>query len=189
MDLFKKQHDRAKKILDNANFWISNVDSKVSFIISFAGVFLGFIFTSDSTTESVQKYISTVGEINMNDFRIILSFIAIVLFILTIYFISISVYQLLKALRGRIDPKNFEQPGMEMESSIFWGTISSKDYATFKKSFDTSDEQHLNDLQSQAYINSLITNEKFNNYNKGLNSLKNGIILFIIFKLITYIPL
>lgn len=184
-----QKHEKASEILDKANFWISNVDAKVSFIISFTGIFLGFIFASDSITKSVQNYIATISKISFNDLKLVLSLIAIVLFIFTIYFIVSAVFHLMKALLGRINPKSYEQPNLETDSSIFWGTISSKDFATFKNSFENTEEQQLNDIQSQAYINSLITNEKFKNYNNGLKNLRNGIILFVVFKLITYFPI
>lgn len=183
------KHDKATKILDKAIFWISNVDAKVSFIISFTGVFIGFIFASDSITKSIQNYIITISKISYSDLSVIFSLIALVLFILTIYFILKAVYLLMKAIQGRIDPELYKQTDLETDSSIFWGTIATKDYATFKSSFDISEEQQLNDIQSQAYINSLITKAKFENYNKGLENLRNGIILFVIFKVLTYFPI
>lgn len=188
MNLSEKQ-DKANKILEKANFWISNADAKVSFIISFTGVFLGFIFASDSITKSVQNYIKTISKMSFSDLKMILSLIATILFVIAIYFIAKAVYQLMKALQGRIDPNLYKQPGLETKSSIFWGTIALNDYATFKNSFNNPEEQQLNDIQSQAYINSLITKEKFENYNNGLKNLKKGIVVFVIFKLLTYFPL
>ncbi|GIX59953.1 MULTISPECIES: hypothetical protein [Bacillus cereus group] len=184
-----QKQEKASGILEKANFWISNVDAKVSFIVSFTGVFLGFIFASDSITKSVQNYLKTISEMSFNDLKMILSLVATILFVISIYFIAKAVYQLMKALKGRIDPELYKQSGLETKSSIFWGTIALKDYATFKNTFDQSEEQQLNDIQSQAYINSLITKEKFENYNDGLRNLQRGIVVFVIFKLLTYFPI
>lgn len=184
-----QKQDKASKILEKANFWISNVDAKVSFIISFTGLFLSFIFVSDSITKSVQDYIKTINKMSFDDFKMIFSLIATILFAITIYFIAKAVFHLMKALQGRIDPDLYNQPGLETKSFIFWGTIASNDYSTFKNSFDNPEELQLNDIQSQAYINSLITKEKFKNYNNGLKNLTKGIVVFVIFKLLTYFPI
>lgn len=184
-----KKEEKAKEILERADFWISNVDAKVSFIISFTGVFIGFIFASDSITKSIQQYIKALINMSFSDLKVVLSLIATILFIATLFFIVRAIILLIKSLVGRIDSNLYQQPGLETNSSIFWGTIALNDYATFKNSFDNTDEQRLNDLQSQAYINSLITKQKFENYNKGLKNLKIGIMLFMLFKLLTYFPI
>lgn len=181
--------DKAIMILESAKFWISNVDAKISFIISFTGIFLGFIFASDSITKSVQNYIETISKISFGELRMIFSLFTTILFITTIYFIVKAAYQLMKALRGRIDENHYNQAGLETPSSIYWKTIASIDYVTFKNSFDNPEEQQLNDIQSQAYINSIITKEKFDHYNNGLKNLQIGIIIFVIFKLLTYLPI
>lgn len=184
-----QKQDRAKSIFENANFWISNVDTKISFIIGFTGIFLGFLFSSDSISTSIENYIITLSNMTFNNLKFVFTLISIFLFILTLFFIIKAVYQLMEALQGRIDPNTYKQKDLEIKSSIFWGTIASMDYPTFKKTFDDSEEQQLNDIQSQAYINSLITKIKFEYYNKGIKNLKNGIVVFIIFKLLTYVPI
>ncbi|MCA1057569.1 hypothetical protein LCL96_01395 [Rossellomorea aquimaris] len=185
-----QKQDKANKVFENAKFWISNADAKVSFIIGFTGVFLGFIFSSDSITKAVQNYIITISKMSFSDLELILSLIATILFVITIYYLVKAVHELMKALQGRIDPSIYKQPGLEINSNIFWGSIASNDYATFKRSFDNpEDEKELNDLQSQAYINSLITKTKFENYNSGLKYIQKAVVFFIIFKLLTYFPI
>jgi hypothetical protein len=184
-----KKFNRAITILENVKFWLSNGDSKVSFIIGFTGVFLGFIFASDSITKSIQTYIKTIGNMSIKDMKMIISLIAALLFVISIFLIAKSVYHLLQALQAKVDPEVYQQPGLETNSSIFWGTIAKCDYSTFKKSFDDNEEKHLNDVQSQAYLNSVICKEKFDEYNNGLISLRRGILVFIIFKLLTYFPI
>lgn len=181
------EKEKAEKILNNTNFWISNVDNKISFILGFTGVFLGFIFASDSITASIQNYITNLSEINVKELSFILSLIGIALFGFTIYYIIRAVHYFLEASHGRINPKKIKESGLETNSSIFWGTIASRNYKNFKKTFDETDEQELNDIKSQAYINSKIAKIKFVNYNSGIKKLKRSIIIFISFKLFTYI--
>jgi hypothetical protein len=184
-----KKESRSFGVLDKVNFWIGNGDAKVSFIIGFTGVFLGFIFASDSITESIQNYLKTILEMSISDIKTILSLAGTVLFIFAIYYIVRAVYFLLKALKAKIDPSVYSETGLETDSTIFWGTIAKSDYATFKQKVDTiQDNALLNDIYSQIYINSKITTEKFANYNSGLSCLTRGIIFFVIFKLLTYLP-
>lgn len=181
---------KALSILENVKFWLSNGDAKVSFIISFTGVFLGFIFASDSINDSIQSYINTLKDIGKQEIKMIFTIVMLLLFLTAIVLISISVYFLLQALLARINPDTYKQPGLETKSKIFWGTIATNDFATFKQSFENDNaEKSLNDIQSQAYINSVICKKKFDNYNKGIKFLFPAIIVFVVFKLLSYIPI
>ncbi len=175
--------------LDRINFWIGNGDAKVSFVISFTGIFLGFIFASDSINASIKGYIKNISVANQQTAKLILSALVLILFIVAIYFISRAIYYFLKALQAKITPSEFRQSGLETKSLLFWGSISSTDYTAYKQQLDNVRAQDLeNDLDSQVYINSIITTRKFAMYNKGLTQLRNGIIVFVVFKFLTYFP-
>lgn len=185
--------DKKEKIqnttLDRINFWIGNGDAKVSFVVSFTGIFLGFIFASDSISASIKNYIKSIGAMELQDVKILLSALSLILFVVSIFFIMRAIYYFLKALQAQIKPSEYQQPNLETRSLLFWGTISQLDYATYKQRMDTAQDQDLaNDLQSQVYINSIITTRKFDMYNKGLKQLRNGIIVFVVFKFLTYFP-
>ncbi|PFC27701.1 Pycsar system effector family protein [Bacillus thuringiensis] len=175
--------------LDRINFWIGNGDAKVSFVISFTGIFLGFIFASDSINASIKGYIKNIGATNPQIVKFLLSLLVLILFLVAIYFISSAIYYFLKALQAQITPSEYRQSGLETGSLLFWGSISSTDYATYKQRLDDVEASDLeNDLDSQVYINSIITTRKFAMYNEGLKQLRNGIILFVVFKFLTYFP-
>ncbi|PFO90706.1 hypothetical protein COJ88_22190 [Bacillus cereus] len=175
--------------LDRINFWIGNGDAKVSFVISFTGIFLGFIFASDSINASIKGYIKNIGATNPQIVKFLLSLLVLILFLVAIYFISSAIYYFLKALQAQITPSEYQQSGLETGSLLFWGSISSTDYAAYKQRLDDVEARDLeNDLDSQVYINSIITTRKFAMYNKGLKQLRNGIIIFVVFKFLTYFP-
>jgi len=180
----------AEKTIDRINFWLGNVDSKVSFVLSFAGIFLGFIFASDSITKSIEGYIKFIISNDLTLGKFIFSCIALLLFIASMVFMGISIYNLLGALKGRINPDTYSQANLETKSILFWGSIAnSTNYTAYKQKIDLLTDVNLsNDLKSQAYINSLICTKKFELYNKAINKLTWGIILFVLFKLLTYIP-
>ncbi|MCC2414303.1 MULTISPECIES: Pycsar system effector family protein [Bacillus cereus group] len=175
--------------LDRINFWIGNGDAKVSFVVSFTGIFLGFIFASDSISTSVKNYIKSLGAMKLQDVKILLSALSLILFVVSIFFIMRAIYYFLMALQAQIKPSEYQQSNLETKSLLFWQTISQLDYATYKQKLNTVQDQALeNDLDSQVYINSIITTRKFDMYNKGLKQLRNGIIVFVIFKFLTYFP-
>ncbi|HGG0582902.1 Pycsar system effector family protein [Bacillus paranthracis] len=173
--------------LDRINFWIGNGDAKVSFVIGFTGVFLGFIFASDSINNSIKSYVKSVITMKLQDLKIVLSVLSLVLFAVAIFFIMRAIYYFLLALQAQIKPSQYNQPNLESDSLLFWGTISKSDYATFKQRIDAAQDLE-NDLDSQVYINSLITTRKFEMYNLGIKQLRNGVIVFVIFKFLTYFP-
>ncbi|GAB1804414.1 hypothetical protein [Priestia megaterium] len=180
----------ADKTIDRINFWLGNVDSKVSFVLSFAGIFLGFIFASDSITKSIEGYIKFIISNDLTLGKFIFSCIALLFFVASMVFMGISIYNLLGALKGRINPDIYSQANLETKSILFWGSIAkSTNYTAYKQKVDSLTDVNLsNDLKSQVYINSLICSKKFELYNKAINKLTWGIILFVIFKLLTYIP-
>jgi hypothetical protein len=175
------------KTLDRINFWIGNVDAKISFLLSLSGVILGFIFSSNSIEKTVKNYIKMIIE----DWKIILAIINIVLLFLSIFFIVKAILHFLNALKGRINPEVYKQPSLETESLLFWGSISKLgSYEEFnEKMTHATDQKMINDLQSQVYINSIITTKKFELYNKGIKSLSIGFIFLVVFKIITYVSM
>ncbi|OOR05715.1 hypothetical protein BW897_31260 [Bacillus cereus] len=188
MDQDKKERVQ-NTTLDRINFWIGNADAKVSFVVSFTGVFLGFIFASDSISASIKSYIKNVGAMKLQDVKILLSALSLILFFIAIFFVMRAIYYFLKALQAQIKPSEYRQDNLETNSLLFWGTISQSDYATYKQQINTVQNQALeNDLNSQVYITSILANRKFAMYNKGLKQLRNGIIVFVVFKFLTYFP-
>lgn len=176
-----------KETLDRIQFWIGNVDAKISFLLSLSGIILGFIFASETIDNIIKGYFN----LDVTGLRIWIAIINGIILIGSVFYISKAIIHFLIALKGRIDPKEYRQYKVEVKSLIFWRSIADiNQYVDYKKRVDSLDEETMiNDLQSQVYINSKITKEKFIIYNKGVRFLSVGIVLLIVFKIIGYIPI
>lgn len=176
--------DRFEKKRNDINFWLSNIDSKVSFSLAFVGIIIGFIFSSDTTETTVSFYINEITE----NITLTIFTINFVIFILSILFLFLSLIFFLSSLKARYQNKKELDKNLTDKSFLFWGTIAeTKSFSEFKSAFisnNTIDKE--NDFLSQIYINSKITQKKFDYYNKGLLCLMIGTSLFILFKFISY---
>lgn len=88
----------------------------------------------------------------------------------------------LTALKARIDPKKFKEPGMITPSNIFFGDISKGNFYTYKYRLENPQPNEWErDMQTQIYINSCICSKKASLYNKGIFCLKIALITFACF--------
>lgn len=155
------------KRIELINQWISNCDTKSSFILTFYGVVLTIIFTSSIGSEMVSFLSCTrATELNWE------SFVNFILLLTTIGFFVTSVitfYQIYLTLKGRTNVKIYQQNGLNTDSNIFFGTIAKKTFITFESEINRENEvNYLNDLNSQIYVGANIATEKFKHYNKSL---------------------
>lgn len=162
---FNDKINNAKYILERTKDWINNVDIKISILIAFMGVLLGYILI-DSNTDIIYKIINSIATRNITCFKIIKG-----LFIVCLYGSTIcSIIKLTFALKGKVDIKDFKESGITINSLIFYGSISNKKYEDFKNCMlNQTKESNFNDILSQIYITSKICDNKFRNYNQGLN--------------------
>lgn len=173
--------DKSTKKLELINQWISNCDTKSSFILTFYGVVLTIIFTSNIGGEMISTFsFSKTKEVNCE------SFINFILLLTTIAFFITSIvtfYQIYSTLKGRIDANFYKQNGLKTDSNIFFGSIASKTYDNFENESNNQDElTYLNDMNSQVFINANIASEKFKHYNKSVlwMFISLGIFLFYV---------
>lgn len=170
------------EILSRINTWISNCDSKISFALVFAGALLGFFFTSNIIHDSLFQVVNNVLILTKKE---LLSLIAIIILVFFSISLLLSIWYLFKGLKGKINIENYKQYGLEEESLLFFGTIKSMKYKDFKDKVKNIEEDDLkNDYLSQIHVNSIICNQKFINYNKGLKFLLFSVILFVLLNFI-----
>lgn len=175
---FEDKVNNAKYILDSTKEWINNVDIKISILIAFMGVVLGYILI-DSNTDIMQKIINSIETRDITCIKILKGICVICLYGSTIF----SIIKLTYALKGKINIKDFKESGVTLNSLIFYGSISNKNYEDFKNNMiNQTKESNFNDLLSQIYINSKICNSKFKNYNNGLNYAILSILLLFLTK-------
>lgn len=171
------------KRLEVVNQWISNVDTKSSFVLTFYGVIITIIFTSNLGKEMINTFTyRCASSIDCNSFKLFFSLLVVILFITAII---ITIYNIYQTLRGRINPNIYKQRRLKTNSNIFFGTIVSKSYSDFENQItNESKSTFLKDLNSQIYINSNIADNKFKHYNNSIMWLIISLGLFLTFIII-----
>lgn len=179
----KEYIEKSTKKLELVNQWIANCDTKSSFILTFYGVVLTIIFTSNVGGEMTNSFsFSKSKEINSESFgNFILLLTTIAFFITSI----VTFYQIYLTLKGRIDATVYKQNGLKINSNIFFGSIASKTFDNFESECNKEDEPtYLNDLNSQIFINANIVSEKFTHYNRSLFWMFISLGIFIFYVII-----
>jgi hypothetical protein len=175
--------EKATKKLDSINQWISNCDTKSSFVLTFFGVVLTIIFTSKVGEEMISSFsFQNADEVNQktvfNFFLVLISSFFIISSLITFYHIYLT-------LKGRINDKVYGQNALNTDSNIFFRSIASKTFENFEKESNSEDKSKcLNDLNSQVFINANIVTLKFKHYNKSLLWMSISLITFLVFILL-----
>lgn len=176
-----KNHDRVM-------FWISNGDTKISFALAFIGVIASVAFANDKIGLFINKHFDVLQNMTIKDLKVIYSILCLGVLVAFCAFIIRSIYFLFKGLLASTNTKIYNQDGLETNSKLFWGTVTKSSYLDFKKAISNmTEEEMINDMNSQTYIKSIICTKKFKNYNKGLKSLQIALFIFVILIVITNI--
>ncbi len=134
-------------IFNNINGWINNIDNKISILLAFLAVALGFIVCNDN-------FFNYLTNINLL-FKYGVYFIIILL--------SISCFLCILALLGRIKAK------VNYKSKIYFGSISNMDRKDYFDELEIySIQDYIEDLKNQIFINSCICDKKVRLYNYAL---------------------
>lgn len=171
-----EQIEVAKASLERINGWIDNCDTKAGTILALIGVLLTIVFTNEGLNE-LYKLMSRVFPP-----RSFCGFLYLLLFVSSVILLIIGLLHLIWTLMAVTDAKKYSQSGVTTNSLLHFKSISDRtDYQRLYDDFITqSKESYLNDLMSQVYINSIIANKKYENYNNGLRYTIEGFIAFII---------
>lgn len=182
--------DDKYKNLDRVNFWVTNCDSKVSYLLTLQGIILTIIFTSSYAGRLVGtlSYKLTIANFGWQS---IFRFIEAVSLYTFLVLILISLYNAYSTLRARLDPKIFQEPGLVTNSILFFETIANRDFANFQTDQQATTNVNSNtldnDIDSQVFINSKICQLKFKHYNLTLKYCKFALITGIIYLIMTII--
>lgn len=170
------------EMLNRVNSWIHNCDAKISFALAFSGVLLGVFFTNNRIQDSLIVVIKNVVNLEKKE---LISLVATVILIGFMIFLTLSIWYFFRGLKGSIDKSNYKQKELKENSLLFFGTIEAMEYAEYRQEVESLTKDKLkNDYLSQIYINSIISNNKFVNYNKGVVFLIISVILFVLLNLI-----
>ena len=160
----KEDLEYALKILDRTDSWINSCDNKLSILVGVCGV----VLTIFITTESINKAYSFLKGIIQNG-KSVGAYLFLAAIIILAVFFCITCFHIINAVIARIDPNKYKQDKMSDTSNLFFGSISKRKYSEFKVSFiEGAEQDKLNDVLTQIYINSMIASKKFEQYNKCL---------------------
>ncbi|AZR74071.1 hypothetical protein BBF96_12090 [Anoxybacter fermentans] len=178
--------DDSYRNLDRVNNWISNCDTKTSFILAFIGVFAGILFTSNLISNIFTKILKALSELKLEYIQGTLSIFSFLSLIFFIFFLSKGTIKLLNALTANINI--FEDEDFVTNSNLFFGSISTKNFQDFRQEINQlSEEDLLKDIDSQTYINSIICTIKFKNYNAGIKNIKYSLLFFLILIILEFL--
>jgi hypothetical protein len=186
------QNDIQDKIntLDRISGWVTNCDTKSSIMMALVGVFISIIFTSDFLLNSLQDFfvpISLYWKTGSGTFSLFITII-ILFFIGTIICLLLALFHLIKSLSAKTCSMQTGDVNLRTNSLIHYGSIQKTSYDIFKSTvLAETEDNRLDDILSQIYINSKRCQEKFDDYNKSKKLIKCGIILFVIFVLLLII--
>ncbi|MFZ3372772.1 MAG: hypothetical protein WA131_07105 [Desulfitobacteriaceae bacterium] len=173
------QKEDSYKNLERVNFWIANCDTKASFILALIGIFLSAFMSNDLINGSVKSLFNEISKFKPIDIKVIFIFSIIVTSGVTIFFFVRCIFNLLKTLTGKIDSPIPQEQNLSADSFLFFGSISSRGFDSYKNGWDNlSENEIVNDIDSQTYINSKICSLKFRNYNKAIGNIRLAVILF-----------
>lgn len=156
---------------ENINNWINNCDNKASIMLGFIGIIASILLTNNNFITIFIKMLNKVVE-NI-DFSDVLYLIFIFSAIGFILYGTFNIFKVICPTLQRSDSKN--------KSLIYYDSISRMDLVDYKNSiFEANENDYLEDLLSQVYINSKICSKKFMNLKNGLYFIVFGLVLFFI---------
>lgn len=157
--------------------FIGNCDNKASILLGFNGILMGILLSCD--------FIEICSNSSFDS--CLLTIFLKATMCITIFMWSYGLYRLLKVLLPKTDCSDFADGALELKSIIYFSGISSKSYTYYKnKVLSMDDNQYLNDIASQVYLNAKICTEKFKNLRLGLIFSSIGIaMLAILFFVLT----
>ncbi len=180
--------DDKYKNLERVNFWVTNCDSKVSYLLTLQGIMLTIIFTSSYAGRLVVtlSYKLTFVDFGWDSFFKFIESVSLYSFILLIL---ISLYNAYSTLRARLDPKIFNEQGLVTNSVLFFETIANRSFNDFQTDQLTTPNINSttldNDIDSQVFINSKICQLKFKHYNLTLKYCKFALVAGLIYLIMT----
>ncbi|NFH69615.1 hypothetical protein FDC35_06845 [Clostridium botulinum] len=167
----------AYRILGMVNTWITNIDTKVSYLLALTGVLIGVVLNKGfpSSLKRVSQ-ISKLAELSGGEIigASLICLLYIVSFISVIYFI-LAIIATIK------NPNN-------AQSIFFFGSIGNQKFIDYTTKINGMSEQDIiEDLEEQIHTNSIICSKKAKYYDIGIKFMVINIVLWficVVFRLI-----
>jgi ABC-type protease/lipase transport system fused ATPase/permease subunit len=142
---------------------IKSCDTKASIVLGVIGIFLT-IFASDSSIKMLNLVFSEVFQ-NFNFSNLLY----LLLFALYLYFFIYGAYSLIRVLVPRLSKEAQTYHGIHKDSLYFFENIAQNSFFEFKEKLASrTEEDKVNDILSQIFINAKICTVKYSLYNRGI---------------------
>jgi hypothetical protein len=161
------------------NSWTSNIDTKISFVMAFMAILIGFVFSADEPrvfSERLNTYISIIlavlGKVlDLQELGFVLVFLLYIACAASVISLSFALFSRTKNKSG-------------ITSIFFFGDIASRKFDEVKNDMEhISEEKMVLDLQNQIYNNSEICKRKVTYYNIGLICFVVSMMLYFIIEI------
>jgi len=161
-------------ILDRNIGFIRDCDNKASIVLGIFGIILTITITTDRINSIASIFSSAVVCASVYSYLYLLLMIGAI--ITTFY----GLFRIIIVLNAQVDFS--KDAGLDMDSKIFFKHIAKNDnYLAYKaKLLNMTNEEFINDISSQIFINAKICDEKYRNYKCGLKLALIGFLIFIV---------
>lgn len=168
----------ATQTLERNIAFITNCDNKTSIVLTAVGVLLTIILTNDGLNKIFSIIKSCIES------KTFCNIFYLICFATSIFIMALGMFNLGFVLIAKTSEKANGLDGMN--SRIFFtGIRSNRDYKTYHRDFcSMKQEDLLDELVAQIYINADIAMQKYKKYNLGFKQTIVGFLLFIIILLI-----
>ena len=171
-----EKREQLQSDLERVNFWINNVDQKASLLLAVLGIILSIACSTDKVFEIVFAALKPIIDaLKHQDCIPILNILMVIMICICIWHLGKTILFILNAIKATTDPNSFKQKDLNTYSLLHFQSIDNRSYKSFQKYRLIQMEEmkeEISDFLSQIYINSIICVNKFDNYDKGLHSLK-----------------
>lgn len=175
ISLKEAKKEDALDILGRTIGFVNNCDSKTSATLGVFGVLLTILFSGEGVKnlKSIIKAAITTGSWTGISYFVILT-CAVIAF-------TFGILRLLQVLFPKIDCDDLKQEDIELDSRIFFkGICNNSTYSQYKEKFmNCNDNEYLNDIISQIYLNAVICDRKYKNYKIGVVMATIGFLSFL----------
>lgn len=182
----KATKEDAYKTLERTIAFNNTCDSKATTILTVYGVLITVSLTSDGVTT-----IKTILKTSSSNLQIRNIIYLLILGASLLGFVIGTVYIML-VLLSKTNCEEYSQDGLDLNSIIYFGNIADSEkninYLDYKKKvMQRTEDEMLNDIISQIYLNSKICNRKYKNYKKGFLISIISLFVFIMIWIIGYV--
>lgn len=163
--------DKKEQMLDLENRlnriieWVKTCDNKATTLLSITALVLTILLAGDYIMTGMQTIISSAYDPNLTE-PSTSGIIAVICFVFSILLLLASLVCCILVVRAKISENQRKQSDIKTDSLIHFNHISELSYSQFKEALDTeSEDDCIEDLKSQIYINASRCKEKFDTYN------------------------